>query len=130
MSAIVVRKIVSSINNLSTIEVTDVTKLTKVRFAEDWSGSADFDILIGADFYRKLTDGEIIRCAENLVIMSMKVGWILSGILPFDNEAAHTTCMLSTVTTEKLDKQLKQFLDFKFLGIKETDPACQIQRKH
>ena len=85
--------------------------------------SADQGILIGADFYWKLADGEIVRCAENLVAMSTKVGWILSGSLPVDNEAAHTTCMLSTVTTEKLDKQLKQFWDLESLGIKETDPA-------
>ena len=50
VSAIVVPKIASSINNLSTIEVTDVTKLTKLRLAEDWSGIADIDILVGADF--------------------------------------------------------------------------------
>ena len=40
-----------------------------------------------------------------------------------DNKAAHTTFMLSTVTTEKLDKQLKRSLDLESLGIKETDPC-------
>ena len=122
VSAIVVPKVASSINNLSTIEVMDVTKLAKLRLAEDWSGGADIDILIGADFYWKLADVEIVRCAENLVAMSTKVGWILSGSLPVDNKAALTTCMLSTLT-EKLFKQLEQFWDLESLGIKETDPA-------
>ena len=37
-------------------------------------------------FYWKLADGEIVRCAENLVAMSTKVGWILSGSLPVDTK--------------------------------------------
>ena len=89
--------------------------------------NSNIDLLIGADFYWTVMEGEIKRCnADGLTALNSKLGWVLSG--PFDGKASSMTLNLMTDHVlnvqvslsdeeEKLDKLVETFWNLDTLGI-------------
>ena len=55
--------------------------LKGLDLADKGSGESEIDMLIGADFYWHVLDGEMIRCGSGgLIALKSKLGWLLSGL--------------------------------------------------
>ena len=59
-------------------------------------------MLIGSDYYWQLTTGEVIRGKTGHVAINTKLGWVLSGPVPID-ENDDTVSAAMTVYTLHVD---------------------------
>ena len=107
--------------------------LKSLNLADKGRGESEIDILVGADFYWDIVDGEVKRCSSNgATILKLKLGWLLSG--PYDSSKvsdcsmnlavihALKVSMESEKEVESLSRKVDRFWDLDTIGIakKET----------
>ena len=93
----------------------------------------EISILIGADYYWKVTTGRIIRGQVGPTAVETRFGWVLSGPVPGCCHGSETTNMnilcshvlnigcASHDDLAKLDRKLQAFWDLEGLGIKKEE---------
>ena len=65
--------------------------------ADRGEGDSDIDVLIGADYYWDIVEGEIKReNNERLIALKSKLGWLLSGPLTTTRPVAVSVNLAST----------------------------------
>ena len=92
---------------------------------------SNIDILVGADYYWGIVDGEIKRCgSDGLVAVNSKLGWLLSGPYNgYDSSAvnlASTHVMMIESRDEQdssLNNQVERFWDLDTVGIKNNEAS-------
>ena len=114
----------------SKVDVSKFPQLDSLQLADDFdNGSCDsIDILIGSDYYWNFVHRETIRCESGPIVISSKLGWILSG--PGGESVGNTTISNLVITGERgnypffandndqLVNTLKDFWDTESIGIK------------
>ena len=108
--------------------------LKGLDLADKGSEGSEIDMLIGADFYWHVLEGEMIRCGSGgLIALKSKLGWLLSG--PFDsskindcsvNLAVTHVLKISTEVNENVDllnRNVEKFWDLDTLGIVDKEPS-------
>ena len=71
--------------------------LQVLDLADKGKGDSDIDVLIGADYYWDIVEGEIKReNNERLIALKSKLGWLLSGPLTTKRPVAVSVNLAST----------------------------------
>ena len=94
----------------------------------------DIDLLIGADYYWCVVEGETKRCGtEGLVAINSKLGWLLSGPYEWNNQDSAavnlaTTHVLSIEFNEEqeealLSSEIEKFWNLDTVGIKHNETS-------
>ena len=94
----------------------------------------DIDLLIGADYYWCVVEGETKRCGtEGLVAINSKLGWLLSGPYEWNNQGSAavnlaTTHVLSIEFNEEqeealLSSEIEKFWNLDTVGIKHNETS-------
>ncbi len=102
--------------------------LTKLELADssDGEGPMGIDVLVGSDCYWDLVTGEVRRGAEGPVAIRTKFGWVLTGPIPFMEQAQLSTSLMTTHTLRidaqsqadhTLEESLQSFWKLESLGI-------------
>ena len=102
-------------------------------------GSAEVDILIGADYYFSFVNGECIKGSkpDTLTAVNSTLGWIVSGPLT-GRSTSNTTAMFTCVRPDPVENILKSFWELDAIGIvdegtklslEENDAVCQFKRE-
>ena len=97
--------------------------LSELRLADSSDGNSlmDVDLLVGSDYYWKLTTGRVSRGENGPVAVETRLGWVLSGPIPLVEQSMNlmTTHTLRVDTHEesKLDDTLRAFWELESLGI-------------
>ena len=126
-------------SRLSNQRVENAEKLFPVLQDLDLSdvgdGSQDIDLLIGADYYWTVIEGETKKCnADGLTAINSKLGWILSGpCITNEKKAKEDKVMVSHVMSvqvdleaagsQKLERLVENFWNLDTMGIKEDEPS-------
>jgi hypothetical protein len=108
--------------------------LKGLELADQGAGDSEIDLLIGADYYWHIIDGEVKRLnSEGLMAVKSKFGWLLSG--PFDVTKSKDRCSMNlnsvhvlrvTVETggnDPLEEEIKRFWDLDTLGIVDKEKS-------
>ena len=75
--------------------------LTSLDLADKGNGDSKIDLLIGADFYWYIIEGELRRLiSDGLTAVHLKLGWLLSG--PFDVSHCKESCSMNLAITHVL----------------------------
>ncbi|XP_065182497.1 uncharacterized protein LOC135813325 [Sycon ciliatum] len=121
VAAVAVPLISAPISRQFPTEVAEsLAPFSTLQLADDCTGAANVDILIGADHYWEFTEGNVIRGSDTLVAIATKLGWVLSGC-PKPSAPASAATHVFAVTAEQLEQQLKRFWDLESLGIQPLD---------
>ena len=91
----------------------------------------EVDLLIGSDYYRDFTTGNVRRADKGPVAIHTTLGWVLSGAIPVPADRNSPLTFLIThaltadapASTERLDEVLHSFWNLESLGIKGTEEA-------
>ena len=91
--------------------------------------SGEIDLLIGADYYWSVVDGETKRCGnDGLVAVNSRLGWVLSGPYQWKNPDAEAVNLITHVLNvqcyeeEKLlSAQVEKFYHLDTIGIAENE---------
>ena len=98
--------------------------------SESDSSKSNIDVLIGSDYYWDVVTGDIEREDSQLVAVSSKFGWLVSGPVRTASDSANyiTSNLIverlcdfvySQTPTDELADSLKQFWDIETVGIAE-----------
>ena len=107
--------------------------LKGLDLSDNRKDNRDVDLLIGADYYWTVIEGETRRCNEDgLTALNSKLGWILSG--PFNEKGDTKTDVVQLCDThilkvemefeneeEKLEKLVQKFWNLDTLGIPNVE---------
>ena len=106
--------------------------LASLDLADKGNGDSEIDLLIGADFYWYITEGELRRLSsDRLTAVRSKLGWLLSG--PFNVSHCKESCSMNLAITlvlrvaveskEKhpLSEKIERFWDLDTLRILEKE---------
>ena len=106
--------------------------LASLDLADKGNGDSEIDLLIGADFYWYITEGELRRLSsDGLTAVRSKLGWLLSG--PFDVSHCKEGCSMNLAIThvlriaveskEKylLSEKIEKFWNLDTIGIVEKE---------
>ena len=75
--------------------------LASLDLADKGNGDSEIDLLIGADFYWYIIEGELRRlCSDGLTAVCSKLGWLLSG--PFNVSHCKESCSMNLAITHVL----------------------------
>ena len=78
--------------------------LRSLDLADKGSGDSEIDVLMCANFYWRVLDGEIIHCGcEGLIAFKSKLGWLLTG--PFDSSKISDCSVKLVVTNSRVKNQ-------------------------
>ena len=142
VEALAIDKIFAPLQDIN-INLSKYKYLQGIKLADTYkNGKEQVDILIGADCYYKIIEGEIKkgRCSDEPTAVSSKLGWILYGSFEGQHQAT-TTAMFSTddvdVDVDVMVMSLKHFWDLESIGIcdsnaqtksmEETDAIAQFK---
>ena len=106
--------------------------LKDLDLADKGKGDCDIDLLIGADFYWNVLEGEIKRCSTGgPIAVNSKLGWLLSG--PFEDTKVDECSMNLAVThvmkinvdvgDDVLSKQVEKFWELDSVGVIENEKS-------
>ena len=116
-----------------------LASLPLADWPENKAQDSEVDILIGSDFYWHFMTGRCIRGEYGPAALETKLGWVLSGPVPWDQEAQCTQCTQTSLTLthllmvnegqskedeptkESLENQLSKFWDLENLGILKSE---------
>ena len=113
-----------------------LASLPLADWPENEAQDLEVDILIGSDFYWHFMTGRCIRGEYGPAALETKIGWVLSGPVPWDQEAQYTQTNLTLthllmvneeqskedeLTKESLENQLSKFWDLENLGISKSE---------
>ena len=113
-----------------------LASLPLADWPENKAQDSEVDILIGSDFYWHFMTGRCIRGEYGPAALETKLGWVLSGPVPWDQEAQCTQTNLTLThllmvnegqskedepTKESLENQLSKFWDLENLGILKSE---------
>lgn len=87
----------------------------------------EIDMLIGADYYWSVMNGEIKRLESGLILMNSKFGYVLSGSVETLHDGKLTALFLHSETN--IDNMLRTFWEIENVacgGTVELDPAVKI----
>ena len=118
VEALAIEKICAPLQDIN-IDLSKYQHLQGIKLADTYqSGKEQVDILIGADYYYKIIEGETKkgRCSDEPTAISSKLGWILCGSIKGQQHAT-TTAMFSTVDVKEATMSLKHFWDLESIGI-------------
>ena len=113
--------------------------LANIIFTEVYPrGSAEVDILIGADYYCSFVNGKCINGSkpDTLTAVNSTLGWIVSGPLT-GRSTSNTTTMFTCVRPDPVENILKNVWEIDSIGIvdegtklslEENDAVCQFKR--
>ena len=117
MKALGVLNISDSMNGqFIDIAVKENSFLRDLELADDVGGSSEIDILIGADLYWLLVDGEVKKNdGSGFVAIRSKFGWFVSGPVPsvgsesgFTKSCVSTTHLLCVQNFSEAEAQLNE----------------------
>jgi hypothetical protein len=103
--------------------------LSDLRLADSSDGKTamEVDLLIGSDYYWKLTTGRVSRGEDGPIAVETKLGWVLSGPVPIAEQSVSlvTTHTLRVDAHEEsnLDDTLRAFWELESLGISRSDQS-------
>ena len=118
VEALAIEKICAPLQDIN-IDPSRYQHLQGIKLADTYqSGNEQEDILIGADYYYRIIEGETKkgRCSDEPTAVSSKLGWILCGSIKGQQHAT-TTAMFSTVDVKEATMSLKHFWDLESIGI-------------
>ena len=102
--------------------------LKEFNLADKGKGGSEIDLLIGADFYWNLIEGEIRRCGSGgAMAVSSKLGWLMSG--PFVASNVDECSMNLAVThvmkinIDLLSGKVEKFWDLDSVGDIENEKS-------
>ena len=113
-----------------------LASLPLADWPENEAQDSEVDILIGSDFYWHFMTGRCIRGEFGSAALETKLGWVLSGPVPWDQEAQSTQTNLTLThlllineeqskedefNKESLENQLSKFWDLENLGILKSE---------
>ena len=122
VEALAIDKICAPLQDIN-IDLSKYQYLHGIKLADTYqNGKEQVDILIGADYYYKIIQGEIKkgRCSDEPTAVSSKLGWILCGSFEGQQQAT-TTAMFSTVDVDEATMSLKHFWDLESIGICDSN---------
>ena len=118
------------------VAVTQNPSLQSINLADRGiSHNKEIDLLIGADFYWQLVNGETKRIKDvGLVAINSNLGWLLNGPVPKHNnivnnnvnlvQSSHVLKVSCELKNEELFTQnLQKFWDLDTIGIKENEKS-------
>ena len=112
------------------VDVSKYDHLRGIKFSDMYPrGSAEIDILVGADHYYSIVDGRSIKgnAAYPPTAVGSCLGWILCG--PIEKPTGtRTTTMLSTVSLDEVTSSLKQFWELESIGVIDDQQAINCSR--
>jgi hypothetical protein len=79
--------------------------LELIDFDDDSNDNA-IDILIGADHYWDIVTGDVVKGESGPTVVSSKLGWLLSGLVPKSVESQDSTAPNLILTGESCDTLL------------------------
>ena len=100
--------------------------------ADKGKGDSDIDVLIGADYYWDIVEGEIKReNNERLIALKSKLGWLLSGPLTAKRPVAVSVNLASThvlkvdiaLQDETLGDKINEFWSLDSIGICDKESS-------
>ena len=97
-------------------------------------GQNHIDILVGSDFYWSVVTGEIIRTENGPIVVSSKLGWLVSGpVEVYDSSGStHSNLVVSShdnsenpeLQIDQIVDVLKKFWEIEGHGIEEQHGSC------
>ena len=117
VEALAIDKICAPLQDIK-IDLSKYQHLQGIKLADTYqSGKEQVDILIGADYYYKIIEGEVKngRYSDEPTAVSSKLGWILCGSIKGQQHPT-TTAMFSTVDVKEATMSLKHFWDLESIG--------------
>ena len=124
MEALTIDKVCVNLDPVK-VDVSKYDHLRGIKFADTYPrGSAEIDILVGADHYHSIVDGRCIKgnAAHSPTAVGSCLGWILCGPIE-KHTGTRTTTMLSTVSLDEVTSSLKQFWELESIGIIDDQHA-------
>ena len=106
--------------------------LQGLDLADKGEGDSDIDVLIGADYYWDIVEGEIKReNNERLIALKSKLGWLLSGPLTTKRPVAVSVNLASThvlkvdiaLQDETLGDKINEFWSLDSIGICDKESS-------
>ena len=124
MEALTIDKVCVNLDQVK-VDVSKHDHLRGIKFEDTYPrGSAEIDILVGADHYYSIVFGRCIKgnAAYSPTAVGSCLGWILCG--PTDmHTGTRTTTMLSMVSLDEVTSSLKQFWELESIGIIDDQQA-------
>jgi len=104
---------------------TSFPHLSSLMLADTHQSDTPLEVhmLIGSDFYWRLTTGEVLRGQTSPVAINTKLGWVLSGPVGTDDAENTATAVMSVhtlqvgVCDDKLDETLRSFWELESFGV-------------
>ena len=93
------------------VDVRKCARLRNLKLADTFPRkAAPVDLLVGADQYYKLVQGNIRRGRPGTpIVTKSRLGWLLSGPVPGSRTDKSTTAMLTVTRIEDPNNQLRRF---------------------